>query len=72
MFLAESLYTGTPAALPIRSYIAMPRGRLTSSPIQIEGVGADVAVEHFIRHGLSAVAEAGQLGVGMDDVDRAL
>ena len=37
-FWPNSLYTGTPAAWPIRSYIAVPRAIEVSSPIQSKGL----------------------------------
>ena len=36
-FCPKSLYTGTAAALPMRSYIAVPRPREVSSPNQSKG-----------------------------------
>ena len=37
-FWPKSLYTGTPAACPIRSYIAVPSPRETSSPTWSKGL----------------------------------
>ncbi len=64
----KSLDTGTPAAFPMRSYMAMPRPIEVSSAT-IEGIGAHVPVYPLLRIASHGLPETEASVVGVHDVN---
>ena len=60
--------TGTPAALPIRSYHGLGHGDGGLVPDPVEGTGADVFLQHFLGF-VAALPQSVETLVGMNHVD---
>ena len=69
---AAEYFPGTAHLIPpLLTPLHAPRLPRPAVPPAGDGVGADVAVEHLIRHRPTGVAETGQPRVGVGHVDRA-